>query len=341
MMYVGETPWHRLGQKLLHPPTAEQAIVAAGLDWRVMKKPVCVMDAGAWYEIPDRYAIVREDLWGKEKCPIFATVSENYVPLQNREAFGFFDGLIDSKVATYETAGALGEGERVWVMAKLKDDLWIAKKDQLERYILLANGHNAATAVRIVLTPIRVVCQNTLNWALKTKNDEFRVYHGPDMHKKLEAARDHLTEVLSQYDTLGARFEQMSKHSMTNGSLPKYLEAVFPEPERGRLSDKNHEKIVAEVKSRRAACEKLAEVGRGNELPGIRGSLWTAYNGVTEWADHRMRFTSAHQRFNSLFFGEASRVKTRALSQALILIGDRDGAAQVASEDGASISSSS
>src|SRR6266496_2105935 len=113
MMYVGEVPWHGLGQQLKDPPTAEEAIKAAGLDWRVGLKPVCTMSGGIWYEISDKYAIVREDLWGSERCPIFATVKGTYVPLQNDEAFGFFDGLIDRKLATYETAGALGEGERV------------------------------------------------------------------------------------------------------------------------------------------------------------------------------------------------------------------------------------
>src|SRR5712692_8701724 len=120
MMYVGEVPWHELGQQLDAPPTAEEGIKAAGLDWRVAKKPICAMSEGVWYEIPDRYAVVREDLWGSEQCPTFATVSENYVPLQNNEAFSFFDGLIDRKLATYETAGALGEGERVGLWPSLK-----------------------------------------------------------------------------------------------------------------------------------------------------------------------------------------------------------------------------
>jgi hypothetical protein len=71
MMYVGELPWHRLGQRLMKPPTAKEAIKAARIDWRVAKKPIYAMSEGTWYEIPDRYAIVREDLWGAERCPIF------------------------------------------------------------------------------------------------------------------------------------------------------------------------------------------------------------------------------------------------------------------------------
>ena len=322
MMYVGEVPWHGLGTRLSNPPTAKEAIKAAQLDWQVVKKPMYAMSDGTWYEIPDRYAIVREDLWGSEQCPIFATVSENYVPLQNNEAFSFFDGLIDRKLATYETAGALGEGERVWVMARLKEDISIAGKDEIQRYILLANGHNAATAVRIILTPIRVVCQNTLTSAVETAKAEFRVHHGADMHKKLAAVREQLDAVLRQYELLAERFGDMVKHSMPNQDLQKYLDLVFPLPTRGRLSERNYDAAIAEVAHRKEGCAELFENGRGNTEPGIRGSLWAAYNGITDWTDHKMGFRNRYQRFNSLFFGEAARIKTRALRNALELIGD-------------------
>jgi phage/plasmid-like protein (TIGR03299 family) len=329
MMYVGETPWHGLGQQLEHPPTAAKAIVSAQLNWSVSKKPIYAMSGGTWYEIPDRYAVVRDDLWGKESCPIFATVSESYVPLQNNEAFSFFDGLIDREIATYETAGALGEGERVWVLARLKENISIAGKEEIERYILLANGHNATTAVRVILTPVRVVCQNTLSWALGKAKTEFRVHHGPDMHRKLEAAGEQLNALLSQYDVIAERFEEMVKHPMLKGDLQKYLDLVFPLPSQGNRLKRNYDALIAEIESRKEGCAELFESGRGNAEPGIRGSLWAAYNGVTDWADHRMQFRSSYQRFNSVFFGEAGRIKTRALHNALELIGDSRTAAEL------------
>ena len=330
MMYVGDVPWHGLGQQLSEPPTAEEAIKAAHLDWRIAKKPMYAMSEGTWYEIPDRYAVVREDLWGSEQCPIFATVSESYVPLQNDEAFSFFDGLIDRKVATYETAGALGEGERVWVIAKLKENISIAGKDEIQRYILLANGHNAATAVRVILTPVRVVCQNTLSLALQKAQTEFRVHHGADMHRKLEAAGEQLNALLSQYDVVAERFGEMVKHSMLKDDLEEYLDLVFPLPSQGNRSKRNYDAAIAEVERRKNGCAQLFESGRGNAEPGIRGSLWAAYNGVTDWADHKMRFVNRHQRMNSLFFGEGGRIKTRALRNALQLIGDKTTSAEIA-----------
>jgi phage/plasmid-like protein (TIGR03299 family) len=321
MMYVGETPWHGLGTALDAPPTAAEAIVAAGLDWRVVKKPLCAVADGIWYEIPEKYAVVREDRWGTEDCPIFGTVSENYVPLQNREAFSFFDSVIQSKTATYETAGALGQGERVWVTAKLKEDVEIVKGDRLQRYILLANGHNAATALRILFTPIRVVCQNTLNWALEGSKHQIRIYHGPDMYRRLEAAKEMVSHITEHYREVGEQFTSMAKRQMLNGAPDAYFEKVFPTPERGRFTEKNYERLVDECKGRRAACTELFEAGRGTDIPGVRGTLWAAYNGVTELADHRMRYKSRHQRFGSLFFGESARIKERALSEAVVILG--------------------
>jgi phage/plasmid-like protein (TIGR03299 family) len=157
MMYVGAEPWHGLGQKLEAPPTAEEAIRAAGLDWKVGKKPLHAREGATWYRVPERYVIVREDKWGKEDCPLFATVGETYTPLQNSEAFAFFDPLVSIEIATYETAGALGAGERIWVLARLKENLCINNKDEVQRYLLLSNGHNAATAVRILFTVARQI----------------------------------------------------------------------------------------------------------------------------------------------------------------------------------------
>jgi phage/plasmid-like protein (TIGR03299 family) len=330
MMYVGEVPWHGLGQQLAQPPTAQEAIKAAHLDSRVAKKPTYVMSEGTWYQLPNSYVIVREDLWGKENCPIFATVSESYVPLQNEEAFSFFDGLIEGKFATYETAGALGNGERVWVVAKLKEDICIGGKDEVQRYILLANGHNAATAVRIILTPIRVVCQNTLSCALEEgKNSGFHAYHRPDMHKKLDAAREKLDAILRQYEVLADRFSVMVKQAMRQKELERYLEVVFPLPPRGRWLEHNYEAVVAEVERRRNGCAKLFENGRGNTEAPVRGSLWAAYNGVADWTDHKKGFTNRYQRLNSLFFGEAAHIKSRALRHALELIADAKTAAEI------------
>jgi hypothetical protein len=165
---------------------------------------------------------------------------------------------------------------------------------------------------------------------VETAKSEFRVHHGADMHRKLDAAREQLDTILRQYDVLANRFDAMAKRAMPKQDLQKYLDVVFPLPPRGRWSERNYAAAIAEVEQRKKGCAELFENGSGNKEPGIRGSLWAAYNGVTDWADHRMRFKNRYQRFNSLFFGEAGRIKTRALRNALELIGDTNTAAQIA-----------
>lgn len=326
MMYVGEVPWHRLGTRLENPPTSAEAIKAAKLDWQVVKKPLYAKDDATWYRVPEQYALVREDQWGKEDCTLFATVSDSYQPLQNSEAFSFFDDLIMRKVATYETAGALGKGERVWVLAKLGDDYDVAPNDAVQRYILLFNGHDAQTSVRVLFTPTRVVCHNTLTWALRDAKTQFRAYHGRNMHKRLEQIRTGLDDMLAQYDDLTRSFTSMVKVQMHNGALGQYLDHVFPTPQRRNLTERRYEEVVQETKQRRKRCADLFESGAGNDNPSVRGTLWAAYNGVTEWADHGYNHDSPAQRFRELFFGDIARTKARALERALEIIGGSDAA---------------
>lgn len=127
MMFVDQLPWHKLGQQLNSPPTAAEAIKAAQLDWEVIKKPAYVADPDHFYAIPGCMATVRADLWGKPECKPFGLVGEHYQVLQNTRAFSFFDPVIQSGKVTYETAGAIGDGVRVWVLAKVKDDVTVRK----------------------------------------------------------------------------------------------------------------------------------------------------------------------------------------------------------------------
>src|SRR5215204_1428767 len=111
MMYVDEAPWHGLGTKLNRPATSTEAITAANLDWQVEKKSLLAFDGKQTHPIADRFAVVRKDWWGQPK-PIFGSVGASYTPLQNKDAFAFFDDIVGMEAAIYHTAGALGDGER-------------------------------------------------------------------------------------------------------------------------------------------------------------------------------------------------------------------------------------
>ncbi len=324
LMYVGDVPWHGLGTRLeTAPGTAEEAITAAHLDWQVELRPIYAGGKGMFYNVPSRQAVVRADKWGQEDCPVYGLVGPDYIPLQNRDAFTFFDPVVGSGAVSYETAGSLGHGERVWVLAKVKGangEFAIKGKDVVEKYLLLSNGHDGRTAVQVRFTPVRVVCQNTLSFAFSQGRDLVKIYHDPQMYRRLEAAQEKVKEILGYYDSIEKRFQEFANFEMTGNRISRYVLGVFPTPARKRgQSDRSFEEVKAKVSATRHDAVRLFETGKGNAEPGIRGTLWAAYNGVTELVDHHARFTTPWQRMNSICFGDGERIKHRALEQAAVL----------------------
>jgi phage/plasmid-like protein (TIGR03299 family) len=325
IMYVGEVPWHRLGTRLETPPrSSAEAIRAAHLDWEVGLKPIFAGGEGTFYEVPDRQAVVRLDKWGQEDCPLYGLVGPDYKPLQNSEAFAFFDPVVEAGAVHYETAGSLGNGERVWVLAKLngpESEFAIKGRDVVQKYLLLSNGHDGRTAVQVRFTPVRVVCQNTLSWALSAGKDLFKVYHDSRMHRRLMTAQEHVKELLGYYDEIEARFQDFANFEMKGDRMQLYMQGVFPEPRRrGGQTERSFEQAKQKVAGFRHQASRLFEEGRGNKEPGIRGTLWAAYNGVTEFVDHQGSFKSAWQRMNTICFGDGEVLKHRALDQAVTLM---------------------
>jgi phage/plasmid-like protein (TIGR03299 family) len=236
MMYVGQVPWHGLGTKLHRPATAEEAIRAANLDWEVEKK-LLIAVGGTVMQPTGKYAVVRKDLWDKKRdlfgnpnCPILGIVGEDYTPLQNREAFAFFDSIVGAGAAIYHTAGALGQGERVWILAKLPDAIKVANTDITDKYLLLSNSHDGNSAVQIKFTPIRVVCNNTLTLALRQGPPAVWVSHTKDIHKRLELAKRTLGIIHRGYEEIEAAFQNMARVDMDDQRLRRYLKQVFPDP---------------------------------------------------------------------------------------------------------------
>ena len=304
MFYIDEVPWHGLGTKLDKPATAQEAITAAKLDWPVVKLPLF---AGSKHiPVPDRFAVVRKtgNLVARTD-PVLGVVSNEYAPLQNREAFAFFDPIVDQDAAIYHTAGALGQGERVWILAKLPGHIRVVGDDITEKYLLLSNSHDGKSSVQIKFTPVRVVCQNTLTLALND-GPVCRVIHHADIHDKLKQAHEMLGIITERFDEMEQSFQAMSRVQMNPNRLTEYLVQVYPdskEPDRQEL-----------VQRDRNWSEYFFDQGRGNQLQGVAGSLWAAFNGVTEWQDHRQTRQNSIQRLNSAWFGEASRTKARAFT---------------------------
>jgi len=302
MFYVQEVPWHGLGVKLDQPATAAEAIAHARMDWSVRKAPLLAQPD---IDVPDRFAIVRNDTQH-----VLGVVGADYQPLQNKEAFSFFDPIVGADAAVYHTAGVLGEGEKIWILAKLPGYLRVTGDDVSEKYLLLSNGHDGKTSVQIKFTPVRVVCQNTLHLALNS-GKTLRVAHHSDLKEKLRDVEKALGIINNRFGDLEASFQAMAQLPMDTEKLGVYLERVFPLPETDELAP------IETTMRERSWSAYFFEEGHGNRLPGVRGSLWAALNGVTEWVDHRQSQRGPSALARSSMFGRGQQVKSRAYAVAL------------------------
>ncbi len=315
MMYVGEPPWHGLGTQLEKPATAEEAIRAAGMNWDVRKVPLVAAIDEARIPVRGRFAIVRVDVRGNPRHPVLGLVGKGYEPLQNHEAFEFFDHIVGKGAAIYHTAGVLGEGERIWILAKLPGEIRVVGDDITNKYLLLSTSHDGSGAVQVKFTPVRVVCQNTLIQAL-SRGRTVKVAHTRNIKERLHLAEEMLGIVTKGYDTTAESYRAMSHYKIDTPKLKAYLEAVFPLPANGKEQDANQE-TRKRVVQRRNLAEGCFENGRGQCLKGVSGTLWAAYNAVTESADHLWGHRNDDRRLNSQWFGEGYQVKARAYEVAL------------------------
>ena len=306
MFYVDAEPWHGLGRKLNEPATAEEAIRAAKLDWEVFKVPLYAQQSTIRHRVKDKFGVVRRDLWGGDKCPVLGIVGRQYTPLQNKDAFCFFDPIVGEGAAIYHTAGVLGEGERIWILAKLPEVIRVTGDDIVNKYLLLSNSHDGNSAVQVKFTPIRVVCQNTLTMAL-SQGRTVRVAHTKSLPERLQAAEKLLGIVRTHFDIIEKTFSEMTKVNLNRERLGEYYQLVFP-----NSSDPDNERAIKRVQDNRLLAEHFFDQGKGNRAKGVEGTLWAAYNGITELIDHRFTQSSDDQRLKSVWFGSGYFIKARA-----------------------------
>jgi phage/plasmid-like protein (TIGR03299 family) len=280
------------------------------------------MDGQAYYEIPEKKVVVRLDKWGQPDCKPFALVGSDYQVFQNRDTFSFFDPLILSGKVSYDTAGALGDGERVWVLAKVNDKMDV-RGDKVEKYLLFSTGHDARTALQIRFTPVRVVCQNTLMLSLMGDRDISKIYHVPGMNKRVLNAQESVKMILGMYDELEDTFHRFASKHLTPQELERYVGDVFPDPKikKGQPETRRYKTALQQAHENRMQATKLFMEGKGNDKESIRGTLWTAYNGIVEMIDHYHRYPNCWKRMEYVCFGEGQKLKQLAFVKAKEFIG--------------------
>src|SRR2546422_3223137 len=285
--YAGETPWHGLGVKVDGLQTAEDMIRHAGLEWMVGLQPVCRDDGRP---VEGYRFTVRED-----RGLVLGVVTDQCEPIQTTQAAGTIDALVTEGGAHVEGAGALGAGERCWMLAHIPADFEVAAGDAVRPYVLLAWGHDGKHGLAAKLTPILVVCNNTLSAALGRKwsnTADVYVRHHRNAAVRIEEAQRALRLIRKKVEATQEAYAQMAATSIDGGT---YFTRLFPAPQLPASGDDEYAEKLARWTAHQERLLQLYESGQGNGLPGVRGTAWAADNAGTEWVDPHYPLLQAGQ----------------------------------------------
>jgi phage/plasmid-like protein (TIGR03299 family) len=301
MAYAGEVPWHGLGTKVLDDLTPAQMMEKAGLDWTVEKQPMYFRHAGDLQAVPGKEVLVR-NTDGK----VLDVVGKGWEPVQNTEAFDFFNEFVMNGDMNMHTAGSLQDGKLTWALAKVNEEFELFGGDQVESYLMFSNPHKFGSSITVSFTPIRVVCNNTLNMALQGANGKgVRVTHRTAFDA--DAVKQLLGVATEQLNTYKEAAEFLGSKRFTDESLKNYIMEVFPNTNT-KAKDPNAISRTAKT------VLELVETQPGAEY--AEGSFWQAFNAVTFATDHVVG-READSRLASAWFGANQTKKLKALDKAI------------------------
>ena len=345
MAYAGETPWHGLGFNVADCLSPEEILKAAQLDWSIIKTPMHAVNPELGIDLVSakHSMLVRDNgpnpittVDGNE-LPRFMDLGvcgPDYTPFQNAEVFDFFTKFVDAGQMKMETAGSLRGGQNVWALAKIEYNFGLPGDDEVKGYLLLSNPHVWGKAATAMVTPIRVVCNNTLTWALKQGSDQsFRMAHHNNFEHYVDDAEEALGLATERMDTFKEAAEFLSTKRLHTDKMHEYLIRVFDpktvtelEADRLKLDADNDDSAAmrifqdalanTELSRNAILAEEAIMTSPGADMDSARGTFWGGFNGVTYVVDHvigRERDTALEQAW----FGNRAALKRRALDTAL------------------------
>lgn len=266
MMYVREVPWHGLGTRVEEAPTSADALKLAGLDWEVQQKSIQVCGGS---KIENFKANVRSS-----DKKVLGVVTDRYRVVQNHEAFAFTDNLIGGDVR-YEAAGSLAGGRKVWLLAQLPEREIIG--DKTETFMCFSNTHDGSGAIRVCMTPVRVVCQNTLNLALRTAKRSWSVRHTGNIEAKLHEAQMCLEMAGAYMDNLEQEALRLADKKIRDEEIYKILDELFPLPSD---ASKREEQNVKKLKDEFMVCYFAPDIQQ------FRNTAWGMVNAMSDLVTH-------------------------------------------------------
>lgn len=302
MAYVGEAPWHGLGEKLPPGQSIDAWKRAARLDWTIQMVPVQYQFEGRTRMMPERFVLTRDDTGAA-----LSVVSGDYQVVQPAEVLEFYRDLVAQRHYTLETAGALDGGRKVWALAKTGMVANVAGNaaDQLGAYVLLATSCDKSLATTVSFTSIRVVCQNTLGFAVEDMTANRRKHIKVEHSKKFDhqSVKDSLGLIDEAWANFLTRVTPMSTFAMSDALARSFFESLF------LPTDALNTKPISAAKSREAhQMMSLFKSALGQDIATAKGTLWGAVNAVTYYTDH-VRSSRSAERLDSAWFGSGAALK--------------------------------
>ena len=315
---VQQKAWHGLGQILQDNPTSSEAMQQAGLDYRVKKMPLYTGDNGRRIDptgihaesslitVPHYFASVRTD----SAAPL-GVVGKDYQIVQNQDAFTFFDSIAQAEGIHYETAGALGAGERIFITAKMPGTIRVGKEDLIERYIFLTNSHDGSGSITAAFTPVRIVCQNTLNAALNSKTSVVRIRHTSGAQQRLAQAHSIMGLASRSSEQAEAVFNRWAKVRISDPELKKLIAMAMAPNQQvlGNLKDGNVELLSSQFLNTVEDVYEYALTSPSQNLETTAGTVFGAYNAVTGYYQNVRSFKTAEDKVKSLYLDGTAQLR--------------------------------
>lgn len=268
MFYVRETPWHGLGTRVNEAPTSGDALIAAGLNWNVIQEPL-------YTDLKEIITGYKANVRDSDR-QVLGVVTDRYKVVQNREAFAFTDELLGEGVR-YETAGSLQGGKKVWLLARMPHE-YIISGERISPYLVFFNSHDGSGAIKVAITPVRVVCQNTLNLALATAKRSWSMIHTGDIKGKMQEAKETLFMAETYMDNLGKEFDALRRKKLTDQQVMDYIEVLLPLEDGSTPQQiKNMKRLQEDMKIRYFDAPDLKDVGK---------NAYSFVNAVSDFATH-------------------------------------------------------
>lgn len=310
---VNEKAWHGLGQVITQYPTSAEAMKFAGLDFNVQKRPLFTYDTGNFtadpetdiiipeIEVTNFFATVREDTE-----QVLGVVGNDYSVVQNKDAFSFFDAIVGGGDGIqYETAGALGKGEKIFITAKLPGFIEVGRDDLIEKYLFLTSSHDGSGSITAAFTPVRIVCANTLNAALKTMENCVRIRHTDNVQERLKQAHKIMGISNIMANQLDQIFNRWAKVKITDKEVLKLVQrAMAPSKEvLQSIADGKFEDLSSRFTNTVDEVCKYAFSDPTQQTATTKGTLFGAYNSITGYFQNVKTYKDTESKLKNIMFG--------------------------------------